>query len=418
LNRLNQIFKIAACYHDTVKLNYPRNVIKTIEKSHLPAIQIQNNQEIVKSVPTDYDLEMDIGAVLRNCDDYDKEIGKLIKNFHSEYQFYYLIENFSEKFTIRTVILFVSNFRMIRDKNKIAEIMPIPVKVKEKFDKMFMKNGIYFSDLNCAYFLKDINKLGFMLNDNCVQVLLHLLKYHVNSLDLSSLRTVKHHMTELVKRFGDIKEHKFINELVKNLELALKYSIMLKLKSDTNTDTITNMLVYFTNDLTQIQYDEILKVLKFNWKHMRPVSIVKLLESLASRQYKHILMLDLICKYIGYNYNSFNSNELNMLVQESFNYRILNALNKLQFYDGPIVEILVEDILKKINNSKTKDSINAINCLIASCINLNLHANTNIIDYFKNNYISDDSITAGYENVRLNYHDFIYYAAVCNYKKY
>ena len=160
-----------------MKLYYPRVINKTIENTQLPAIQFLNNQEIIKSIPTNLDLEIDISAVLRTCDDFDKEIGIMIKRFHSEYQFYHLIDHFWDKFTIRNVILFVINFRLVRD--KVETTLPIPAQVKEKIDKMFIKNGIYFSDLNCVFFLKDLYKLGFTLNDNCVQVLLQLLKYHV-----------------------------------------------------------------------------------------------------------------------------------------------------------------------------------------------------------------------------------------------
>ena len=216
---------------------------------------------------------------------------------------------------------------------------------------------------------------------------------------------------------GDLKQKPFIHELVKNLELALMYSVMLKLKNESNTHTIAHVLVYYSKDLTQIQYDEVLGILKTNWKHMRPGNIINLLESLASRQYKHIFVLNLICNYISYNYKSFDSDEINKPIEELYNYRILNALKKLNFYNGTLVEILVEDILKKINNKQNKKSVIGINCLLASCINLQLHSNKNLIDYFKHNYINDDKIEVTTLNDRINYHDFIFYSAACNYKK-
>lgn len=417
-------------YHGTVRLNQPRGVanIKRVEasvnvESLLPAIHEKQEQRITNATPTDQELANEIDGKLKNCENIEQEMANLVKKFQNEFQFYYLIDRYSDKFTIRNLIICISSFRQVRENLPNEYLQPIPAKIQARIDDLFLKHGPYFSELNCSYFLSDLSKLKFTLDNYCIQVLFQLLKYHVNNLELDKLVTVKHLMNELVKgfdvkKFDDVKKKKFVNELVSNLELALKYAVMLKCKSDSSTIVISNMLVYFTQDFSQNQYDDLLRSLKANWKYMRPAGVVYLVESLAKREYKHIVMLNLICNYVCFNMQLLDSTE-ERSIGEHFSYKILMALKKLNFYNGPTVEILVENILKKIKNLEdTKDHIDAVNGLLSTCISLNVHPNKHLIDYFINTFIlNKNGIVTGYENVNLNYHDFLYYLAVCNHKK-
>jgi hypothetical protein len=438
-------------YHKTVNLNHPRGLpnrfikfdqkeLSKLEDEEVSTektkqIALTVNENSVVSIPTDSQLHFEIDSVLKNRSldhiESQKEISNLIKSFQNEFQFYYLVENYSNKFTIDHLILFVSRLTNLRRENPNEKFELIP-KIQNKVDKLFFKHGPHLSAINCFYFLRDLNNLEQNLSNQSVQILLQLLKYHVNQIELDKLVGLKVILNEFKIRYNQSEKNKneFIDYLVRNLELALKYSVQLK-QSELGTlqkaSSATDMLVHFTNDLSQFHYSQLINYLATKWKYLKPIDILNLLESLAQRDLKHIPKLNLICGYVQKNFKLFDSKDLinkDKFIDNIYSYRLLKALNKLNFYYNETVELLIENILEIINSKtyldlkldETSSHVKIINCLFDSCIKYYCHKNMNLMKYFMNKYVNVDlPLKIGYENENINYHNFLYYVALCKY---
>ena len=216
-----------------------------------------------------------------------------------------------------------------------------------------------------------------------------------------------------------MEQKNFIDYLVRNLELALKYSVLLRFKKEllnVKPVTVTNMLVYFTNDFSTAQYDDILRCMKQNWNKFNINGVSRLLQSLATRDYKHVIILEMICTFFNTHLNEFKGTIES--IENAFTFKILKALNKLNHFNSKTLEILIELTLKDLSKNKfQKSHVVATNLLLDSCIKFNNFKNLKLVDYFLSNFVDvEGSCVTECDGESLNYHDFLYYSALikCN----
>lgn len=486
-NRSYMVTSVLA-FHNTIKLNQPRgvssadNVAQKTESPPLSLVQTQDyrpsrreiNRSLLKNVgtPTDYDLKRQITYRLNNSgfrqmDNIEKEklIGRLLESFNNVYQFYYLLENYINDISLDQFLYSIKCIDLWFLENKTnalenADSTVLPVNIQVIIDKYLLKNSIHIGELDCYKLFLRLNGLKQNLTNYPIQIMMQLLKYHVNNLELTALLHIKVVLDELETRYNnsfintiDKNKKDFIKYLVQNLDLAVRRGVELKLNEIHTLKTpfrAAAILEYYTNALSAYNYEHVLTYLFLNWKNIRLKERLIVTESMVKRGFKSKQYLDMVVAYINKKFYEAYDNKkfpIKMVCPELYGfkyiyqYRFLCALDDLQYYDAKAIELLIKLCLEAICNNVSyleknyhlsKHHVTIVNRLLSSSIKFETHRNVDLIEYFMKTFMKaeelNDSETTNasksngyvtnYENSFLNYYDFLYYAAICNYTKY
>lgn len=382
-------------------------------------------------IPTQIEFEK-LDSVLRGELSLPKRqaaLKSIMKEAKSEFYFYHLIENYGKDFSVGNLLSFVGCLAKMKRDNRL--IFDIPLEIQKILDKQIIKYGPHFEAHNCAFAFNFMNKLELNLNNYSMLALIQLLKYHVNNLDLQVILSVKENLEETKLRSNklEFKNKDFVHELCSTLDKALGYAVQLKqndIKAVRTTKCFIEMLKYFHNDLSLINFQSAIGKFMDTIKLQKNEAIIEFCEVLAKKKYKHVNYLERVCKEIvirtdTFDYGSFIKNEefpsLNE-PNEFFIYRILNSFLMLDFYDKNLTESLLAkliNIFKSLPNEfnfSTKH-IETLNALF-DYLSHNRHKSNEFIDFFY------DDLFVRFGNKmenNLNYNDVVYYSALVESKK-
>jgi hypothetical protein len=388
------------------------------------------------SSPTDHDIENKFSHLLSIADLQQKnsDLSKLIWNLKNQYEFYYLIEKFGKQLTPTNLcnyfIAFTKYSKHFRNTN-IQNQIEIPKHIVQIFNERILSQSIHMEDTQCRRVFQCLYGLGFGIDNYGVQALMQLLKYHVNTLGIQDLCSVKNYLEYYKTR--DHTKNEFTRNLKTTLDMALKFSFELKqneLGTLIDHRHCIDILTHYAKELSETSFQQILYKLHIKQAEMNTFGLVNLTEALAKRKYRHTGRLNYICKFITTHVNSFHYNfELaaqkndpqigSTFLRNFYSFRFFNALRSLNYYDQTAIDLLLKDILSTFNDPKyvemglnlTRDHQTMMKTILKGIITFR-HKNIDFIEYFMDSNCDANNMH------RTNSCDLLYYASLCKYDKY
>ena len=223
------------------------------------------------------------------------EFVKLMYSLTSEFNMFYLLEDYSEDFNASNLAIFVKRLAFIMCKNKNEEFK-IPQAIKNLLTKLAIKHLPHMDPIDCFIMYQHISVLQFSVEDPFAKSIMQILKYHVNNLDLYQLFNAKWTMLHLksASKSSSVEN----NSYVENLEKAFNLAAQLRYKDMKTPKEAVKLLNNYGEVISENNFELILKFINKNHKLLTIDYALELLRFLEKRNYKHLELLRKITTYL------------------------------------------------------------------------------------------------------------------------